>query len=47
MTDRQLYALLHPLNEANVGSPAALVNYRQVRLRGDGVYVVVILAVDR
>lgn len=47
MTDRQLYALTHPLNEANVGNPDALAGYRHVRLRGDGVLVVTILAVDR
>jgi hypothetical protein len=47
VNSRQLYALLHPLNEANVADPGALMAYRHVRQRGDGVYVCVILAVDR
>jgi len=47
MNARQLFALKHPLNEANVGRPEVLLEYRHVRQRGDGVYVVVILAVDR
>lgn len=47
MNDRQSYALTHPLNDANVGRAEALLAYRHVRQRGDGIYVVVILAVDR
>lgn len=46
MNDRQLYALLHPINYVS-GRPEQLLPFRQIRLRGDGVYVVVILAVDR
>lgn len=47
MNDRQHYALTHPLNNADIANPHALLAYRHLRLRGDGVYVCVILAVDR
>jgi hypothetical protein len=46
MDSRQLHAITHPVNYVT-GDPGQLAGYRTVRLRGDGVYVVVILAVDR
>lgn len=46
MNPRQLFAISHPINYVT-GHPEQLIPYRQVRLRGDGVYVCVILAVDR
>lgn len=47
MNDRQRHALTHPLNDAAVVGRDPLARYRHVRQRGDGVYVVTILAVDR
>jgi len=46
MDDRQAYALANPLVRADLGL-AAIERYRHIRQRGDGLLVVVILAVDR
>lgn len=45
MNDRQLAALLNPQDRAD--DPSTLTPRRSIRQRGDGLLLVVILAVDR